>query len=158
MIDADTREMLARALDWHDAHADLDAAVDGLAPALRGKVPKGLPYSPWQILEHLRIAQHDIVEFCVAKDYHEMKWPDDYWPKSPAPSNSAAWDRSIEQVHADISRMQELVRDRSIDLNAKVPNGSGQTYLREVLLVIDHNAYHTGQLVLARRLLGAWNG
>jgi len=153
-----TREMLARALDWHDAHADFEATVKNLPAPLRGKVPKGLPYSAWQLLEHLRIAQHDILEFCVAREYHEMNWPDDYWPKSPAPPDGHAWDHSVAQVRKDIARLQSLARDTSIDLDATVPNGNGQTYLRELLLVIDHNAYHLGQLVLVRRTLAAWEG
>jgi uncharacterized damage-inducible protein DinB len=152
------RDTLGRALDWHDAHADLDAAVGDLPPGLRGTVPDELPYSAWQLLEHLRIAQHDILEFCVAPTYHEIQWPDDYWPQSPAPPDAAAWDRSVEQIHADITRLQQLARDPAVDLDAGVPNGTGQTYLRELLLVIDHNAYHLGQLVLVRRLLGAWQG
>ncbi len=153
-----TRDLLAHALDWHDAHADLDAVLRDLPPALRGAVPEGLPYSAWQLLEHLRRAQRDILDFCVAPEYHQMQWPDDYWPKAPAPRDAAAWDQSVAQLHADNARLQQLARDLAVDLDAAVPNGTGQTYLRELLLVIDHNAYHLGELVLLRRLLGAWPG
>jgi uncharacterized damage-inducible protein DinB len=158
MTDTSTREQIARALDWHDARTDFDTAVAGIPPGLQGKVPANLPYSAWQLLEHLRLAQHDILEFCVAGEYHEMRWPDDYWPGSPAPPDGAAWDRSVAQVREDIARLQRLARDPAVDLDAAVPNGNGQTFLRELLLVVDHNAYHVGQLVLVRRLLGAWAG
>ena len=150
------RDHLARILDWHDAHVDFDGAVDGIPPELRGKQPKGLPYSPWQLLEHLRIAQHDILDFCVNSKYEEMKWPDEYWPKTVAPPSDEAWTMSIAAFKEDRDAMKRLAADTSIDLFAKIPHGQGQTYLREVLLVADHNSYHVGQLVAVRRLLGAW--
>ncbi|MGH7581814.1 MAG: DinB family protein [Gemmatimonadales bacterium] len=158
MTDTTTREMLARALAWHDAHADFDGAVKGIPARDRGTVPPGVPYSAWQLVEHLRIAQHDILEFCVADEYHERQWPDDYWPKTPGPPSDAAWERSLAAVRKDCDGLQKLALDASIDLDAKVPNGNGQTWLRELLLAIDHNAYHVGQLVLVRRLLGDWGG
>jgi hypothetical protein len=117
-----------------------------------------VPYSAWQLLEHLRIAQHDILDFCRNPHYTEMKWPDDYWPSSPTPPSARAWNESIRQFRADRDGLRELALDRSIDLNAKIPHGSGQTYLREIVLVADHTAYHVGELVLLRRLLGAWKG
>ena len=150
------RDLLGRALAWHDAHASFEDAVKDMPANLRGKRPEGLPYSAWELLEHLRIAQHDILEFCVDPNYKEMKWPDDYWPPSPAPSSDAAWEDSIRAFVADRKAMQKLAADTSVDLETKIPHGSGQTYLRELVLVIDHNAYHVGQLVLVRRLLGHW--
>lgn len=150
------RSHLTKLLDWHDAHVDFDGAVDGVAPELRGRQPQGLPYSPWQILEHLRLSQHDILDFCVNPAYEEMKWPDEYWPKTVAPPSADAWTASIAAFKADCDALKRLAADPSVDLFAKIPHGHGQTYLREVLLVADHNSYHIGQLVAVRRLLGAW--
>jgi hypothetical protein len=154
--DAALREQLANFLGWREAHASFDAAVDGLAPELRGRAPEGLPYSPWQLLEHLRIAQHDILDFARNPAYEEMRWPDDYWPGSPAPPDDDAWDRSVAAYRADREALRELARDTSVDLFGTIPHGSGQTYIREILLVADHEAYHVGELIIVRRLLGAW--
>lgn len=156
----DERELranLAKLLDWRDAHANFDAAVAKMPPALRGKKPRGLPYSSWQLLEHLRLAQRDILDFCVASKYEEKNWPDDYWPSKPTPPNSKAWAKSVAAFKADRQALIELVNDSRIDLLATVPHGDGQSYLREMLLVADHNAYHIGQLIYVRRLLGAWH-
>jgi DinB family protein len=150
------REQLAKALSWEDAHVGFDAAVAGLPPKLRGIVPADLPYSPWQLLEHLRIAQHDILDFCRDPDYEEMSWPADYWPRSAEPPSTSAWNSSIEQFRRDRSELEALARDPAIDLEARIPHGTGQTYLRQLLLVIDHTAYHIGELIVVRRLLGAW--
>jgi hypothetical protein len=108
------------------------------------------------LVEHLRLAQHDILDFCVNPEYEEMTWPDDYWPRQPAPPSAKAWDESLAAYRADLAKMQALVRDPAIDLFARVPQGTGQTYLREALLVADHTAYHVGQIVLVRRQLGIW--
>jgi uncharacterized damage-inducible protein DinB len=150
------REELARSLDWGHAHADFEKAVAGLAPELRGRRVHGLPHSAWEILEHLRVAQHDILDFARNPKYEEMKWPDEYWPASPEPPNAGAWDKSVAAFTRDREAVKQLATDRNIDLDARIPHGTGQTYLREVLLVLDHNAYHVGELVLLRRLLGAW--
>jgi hypothetical protein len=152
------RDLLGRALAWKEAHATFEDAVNGIPANVRGARPEGLPYSAWELLEHLRIAQHDILEFCVDPNYKEMKWPDDYWPPSPAPPSDAAWEESIRGFVADRKAMQDLAADTSLDLEAKIPHGSGQTCLRELVLTLDHNAYHIGQLVLVRRLLGIWKG
>lgn len=156
MSDKAVRELLGRALGWQDAHATFDQAVADLPPDLRGRRPSNLPYSAWELLEHLRITQRDILDFCVDANYEEKKWPDDYWPASRAPESNAAWERSIREFHADRAALQKLAADTSVDLDAKIPHGSGQTCRRELVLVIDHTAYHVGQLVLVRRLLGAW--
>lgn len=150
------REHLSKVLDWQDAHATFDAAVDGLAPELRGAVPDALPYSPWQLVEHIRIAQEDILDFSRNSEYGEKKWPHDYWPASPQPPSPEAWDRSVAAFRADRQALKAMAADPSIDLFARIPHGDGQTYLREILLAADHTAYHVGQLVLVRRLLGAW--
>jgi uncharacterized damage-inducible protein DinB len=150
------REQLARVLSWGDAHAGFDKAVDGLAPNLRGVRVKGFPHSAWELLEHLRLAQFDILDFCRNPNYHELKWPDDYWPKSPEPPSETAWDDAIAAFRKDRREMQALAADESVDLFAKIPHGTGQTILREILLVADHNAYHVGQIVMLRQQLGAW--
>jgi DinB family protein len=156
MSDNALREQLRKMLAWEDAHVGFETAIADLPADLRGKVPAGLPYSAWQLIEHLRIAQHDILDFCVNPKYHEMKWPDDYWPKSAAPASPKQWDDSVSQFLEDRRKLQDLASDTTIDLFAKIPHGEGQTYLRELILVADHAAYHIGELVLVRRLLGAW--
>jgi DinB superfamily len=156
MSTTSVRDLLGRALAWKDAHAAFEDAVNDIPANLRGARPEGLPYSAWELLEHLRIAQHDILEFCIDPNYKEMKWPDDYWPPSPAPPSDAAWEESIREFVADRKAMQTLAADAGGDLEATIPHGSGQTYLRELVLILEHNAYHIGQLVLVRRLLGIW--
>ena len=151
------RAHLVRVLDSHDAHVDFQSAVTDIPADRRGEQPEGLPFSPWQLLEHMRIAQHDILDFCRNPKYQEMHWPDDYWPKTPAPPDAAAWEASVSAFRDDLEAMKQLASDPTLDLFAKIPHGSGQTYLREVLLVADHNAYHLGQLIAVRRLLGIWS-
>lgn len=154
--DAPLREQLRRLLDWEDAHVGFDAAVASVPVKLRGRKPDGAPYSAWQLLEHLRITQHDILEFCRNPRYEEMNWPNDYWPSSESPPSAAAWDKSIRQFRKDRKALQQIATDANVDLTSRIPHGSGQTYLRELVLVADHNAYHIGELVVVRRLLGIW--
>jgi hypothetical protein len=149
------RKHLVKLLDWRDAHADFDAAVANLPAKFRGRVPDGLPYSPWQLLEHLRLAQRDILDFCTAQQYEKKNWPDDYWPANPAPPSAKAWEKSIAAFKKDRAAFQKLIADPSVDLFEPAPHGK-HTYLREVLLAADHSAYHIGQLIYARRVLGAW--
>lgn len=149
------REHLVHLLRGGGAHLDFDKAIGGLPAALRGVRPGGLPHSPWRLLEHMRLAQWDILEFCHNPRHVSPEFPDGYWPQEDSPSD-AAWDRSVEAFRADLKAMQRLVADPATDLFAKIPHGDGQTILREALLVADHNAYHLGQLVVVRRLLGAW--
>jgi uncharacterized damage-inducible protein DinB len=150
------RQQLAKSLAWKDAHVDFDAAIDGIPPDKRGARPDGAPHSAWQLLEHLRLAQHDILDFCLNPGYKELVWPDDYWPASPEPPAAAAWDESVRRYRADRDAMARLATDPAVDLDARIPHGQGQTIGREVLLVLDHAAYHLGELVLLRRLLGIW--
>ncbi len=150
------RKQLARALDWEDAHVGFDEAVKGLPAALRGRRPRGFPHSPWELVEHLRLAQRDLLDFCANPDYVAGRFPDDYWPKAPRPPKATSWDESVAAFQADRKALRALVTDRKLDLSGRIPHGEGQTYLREILLVIDHGAYHVGQLVMARKLLGAW--
>lgn len=157
MSDGALREHLRKLLAWGEAHVDFDRAVAGLAPELRGVRPDGLPYSPWELLEHLRITQEDILDFSRNPEYRELSWPEDYWPATPTPPDDAAWDRSVAAYRADREALQAIAADPATDLFAPIPHGQGQTYLREILLAADHAAYHVGQLVLVRRLLGAWD-
>jgi uncharacterized damage-inducible protein DinB len=150
------RELLGRLLAWEDAHVGFEAAVANISPEHRGLQPPGCPWSAWQLVEHLRLAQWDILDFCRNPHYEEKRWPNDYWPASPEPPSSDAWEVSIRQVLDDRRELQELAANPDVDLGARIPHGSGQTYLRELALVADHNAYHVGQLILLRRLLGIW--
>ena len=150
------RAQLAAFLDWGEAHVGFDKAVKGIPPRLRGVVPEGWEYSAWQLVEHIRMAQADIFEFCRSAKYKAKKWPDEYWPKSPAPRDAAAWTGSIAEFRRDRKAFQRFVKDGTIDLFAPIPHGTGQTYIREVLLAADHTSYHVGQIVALRRQLGIW--
>ena len=150
------RRHLVDLLRGGNAHAEFDQAVGGLPAELRGAKPPKLPYSVWRLLEHMRIAQWDILEFSRNPKHVSPEWTDGYWPQGDAPPDDAAWDRSIKAFRADLKAVEELVTDPSTDLFARIPHGDGQTILREALLVADHNAYHLGQIVAVRRMLGAW--
>ena len=150
------RDHLMKLLSWRSAHVGFDEAIDSIPPEMRGQQHEDLPFSPWQLLEHLRIAQLDILDFCLNPDYTMGTWPDDYWPDTAAPPTSDAWDASIAQFRADRKAMQDLVANPDTDLFTPIPHGDGQTILREAVLLADHNAYHIGQLVAVRRLLGIW--
>lgn len=151
------RAIVASSLDWEQAHAKLENAAKGLAPALRGQRPPGYPHSPWELLEHIRIGLHDMLEFCQNPAYVEkLKWPRDYWPPRPEPTRADAWDKSIADYERDCKAFARFTTDTKLDLTAKIPRGTGQTYLRTILLEVDHASYHVGQLVAVRRLLDAW--
>lgn len=156
MADEAIRDHLQRLLDWEEAHVGFDKAIDGIPVDKRGARASGFDHSPWQLLEHMRLAQEDILDFCLNQKYtHNLKWPDDYWP-APAPSNDAAWKESLASFARSRDGLKTVARDVP-DLTAKVPTGKGdQTYLRAILLVADHTAYHVGQLVAVRRALGIW--
>jgi hypothetical protein len=148
--------IVASALTWEQAHASLDHAVEGLSPILRGKRPPNLPHSAWELLEHIRRTQDDLLQFCVNPKYHERKWPDDYWPGSPEPPSAAAWTECLAAIRADAQTFADFTVEHAATLTKKVPHGTGQTYLRTVLVAMDHASYHVGQIVAVRRLLGAW--
>jgi hypothetical protein len=150
------REHLLYLLRDGGAHLDFEKAIADLPAALRGNKPAGQPHTPWRIVEHMRIAQWDILEFCRNPKHLSPKFPEGYWPKGDAPADDAAWEHCIAGFRADLRAMQDLVANPATDLFAAIPHGEGQTILREALLIADHNAYHLGQLVLLRRLLGAW--
>lgn len=156
--DESLRSHILNLLGGRQAHVDFDSAVAELAFELQGKRPPGAAHSPWQILEHIRIAQWDIVEFSRSAEHVSPDWPSGYWPAEGAPPDDRAWAHSIERFHADLETMKALVREPSSNLYAPIPHGTGQTLLREALLVADHNAYHLGELVALRRMLGAWGG
>jgi hypothetical protein len=154
--DRSLRQHLVDLLKGGNAHAKFDDVIAGLPAKLRGQKPPGFPHSPWMLLEHLRLAQWDILEFSRNPKHASPPWPEGYWPLTAAPPDSAAWDTSIKKFRKDLKAMQDLVANRKTDLHARIPWGEGQTILREALLVADHNAYHLAQLVDVRRLLGAW--
>jgi len=153
--DRSLRQHLIELLAGGGAHAKFEDVIKGFPVELRGKKPDGLPHSPWMLLEHLRIAQWDILEFNRNAKHVSPAWPAEYWPNTPAPPNASAWDKSIQEFRRDLKSMQSLVADPTTDLFAPIPWGDGQTILREALLAADHNAHHLAQLVDARRLLDA---
>jgi len=155
--DSALRQHLLDLLNKGNAHAMFQDAIGDFPAELRGKRPKGAPHSPWELLEHMRIAQWDILEFSRNSRHESPVFPDGYWPESPEPPDPKAWDRSIHSFSQDLQSLCALVADESTDLYARIPHGEGQTILREALLTADHNAYHLGQLVLVRRLLGSWD-
>jgi len=150
------REHLLHLLRGGGAHLTFKEAIADLPASLRGRKPAGLPYTPWRLLEHMRIAQWDIVEFATNPRHISPEFPEGYWPPGDAPPDEAAWDQSVEAFLSDLASIEKLVKNPSTDLFAPIPHGQGQTVFREALLVADHNAYHLGQLVVLRRLLGAW--
>ena len=154
--DQSLRDHLLELLKSGSAHLGFDEAIEGLPADLRGRKAPGLTHTVWQLVEHLRLAQWDILEFSRNPDYKEQKFPDDYWPATEAPSSAEAWEQSVEAFRRDLQAMKDLVADPKTDLFAKIPWGTGQTILREAMLVADHNAYHVGQIVTVRQGLGAW--
>jgi len=154
--DSALREQLTQLLRGGQAHATFDDVVREFPLDRIGVRPAGAPHSAWELLEHLRIAQNDILEFSLSAEHVSPKFPDGYWPKSPAPEKEGQWNSSIRDFHDDLARFEALVLDPAQDLHRKFPWGDGQTLFREALLIADHNSYHMGQLVLVRRLLDAW--
>jgi hypothetical protein len=154
--DRSLREHLLWLLRGGDAHLAFAAAIADLPGALRSAKPPGVPHTPWRLVEHMRIAQWDILEFCRNPRHVSPSFPDGYWPTGDAPPHKAAWDSSVDAFRSDLKAMQDLVADPATDLFARIPPGQGQTILREALLIADHNAYHLGQLIVVRRGLAAW--
>jgi len=154
--DAALRKQLIELLRSRGAHADFDEAIDGLPEGLRGARVKDVPFTAWRLLEHLRLAQWDILEFSRNAKHKSPKWPEGYWPDADAPPNAAAWDASVAAFRRDLGEMEKLVSDPANNLFAPIAHGQGQTLLREALLLADHTSYHVGQLILLRRMLGAW--
>ncbi len=159
-LNDELHKQLLALLKGGNAHAGLDEVVKDFPADKRGVKPHGMPYSAWQLLEHLRIAQHDILRFSKNHDgqYRSPKWPDDYWPESAEPPDHHAWERTIKQIKADQKEFEELLADPKVKLDEPFAWGDGQNLLREALLIADHNAYHLGEIVALRRALGAWRG
>ena len=139
-----------------NAHATLDKALENIPEKDRGTAPEKLPYSIWQLAEHIRLAQWDILGFSKDPNHKSPKWPDDFWPKEHAPENNAAWEKCIKQIKKDRAALVEMLEDENADLYTPFPHGDGQNLLREALLVADLNSYHTGEIILVRKLLGNW--
>jgi DinB superfamily len=150
------RKELDRLLSGKGAHADFDAAVADFPAKLRGVEPEGAPHTAWDLLEHLRIAQWDMLEFSRDAKHVSPAWPAGYWPKSAEPESAAAWEKSVKSFQHDLAAMRKLVVDSKTDLFTPLPHGEGQTLLREAMQMADHNAYHVGELIFLRRFLGAW--
>jgi hypothetical protein len=155
-LDQSLRKHLVDLLDGGHAHATFDQVVADFPAKLRGQIPKLLPHSAWMLVEHMRIAQWDILDFSRNPNYKGLKWPADYWPKNPAPPNGRAWHTSIASFRSDLTAMKQLVTNPKTDLFERLSWGEGQTVLREAMLAADHNAHHLGQLIDVRRLLGIW--
>ena len=150
------RRTVVALLEGGSAHATLEQALDDMAPEQRGRRPSGVPYSIWEQIEHMRIAQEDILRYTLDAGWKSPPWPQGYWPEPREHVDDATWDRTISAFERDLEELIELVEDGATDLTAEVPHGEGRTYLRQALLVADHNAYHLGQIVVLRRALRAW--
>jgi uncharacterized damage-inducible protein DinB len=155
-LDRSLRDQMVALLNWESAHVGLDRALAHLPRAARGQRASGMAHSVWQILEHVRIAQNDILEFSRNPNYRELKWPDEYWPMSAMPASDGEWQTSLRTFHRDLEAFCALIKDPANDLHEPFPHGTGQTLMRQALLIADHNAYHTGEIVAARRALGVW--
>ena len=149
------RDQLVKLLRSGEAHVTFQAALDHVTVEQAGAKPAGVPHSAWELLEHMRIAQKDILDFSRSAEYEALNWPDDYWPSSPAPESAATWERAVQWFERDLDAFVELIRDPERDLYTPLPWGEGQTLLREALLIVDHNAYHLGQIVTVLRASGA---
>lgn len=150
------REHLKELLTWRSAHTEFERVVKNVPPDARGACPSSTPYSLWQLLEHIRLSQQDILDFCTNPEYSSPQWPDDFWPPDPKPAAREDWQQSIDTYRRDRQSLVDIVQDGSIDLLGAIPHGEGQTYFREIVLVADHTSYHLGQMVVLRRHLGIW--
>jgi uncharacterized damage-inducible protein DinB len=150
------QSIIASSVDWHEAHAPFEHVTSNMPAAQRGRRPENFPHSAWELVEHIRRAQADIVEFMGNPDYKALKWPDDYWPPTPAPPSDAAWNESIAAVRRDGERLKAIATRDGLDLTSRIPWGDGQNYLRTILVSVVHTSHHTGQLIAVRRLLGVW--
>jgi hypothetical protein len=155
-LDESLREHLIDLIEGGNAHLDFDTAVEGLPFELLGAHPNGVPHTPWRLVEHMRIAQWDILQFCLDPNHVSPPFPEGYWPEGDAPGDPGEWERTLDRFRADLQAMVDLVAHPAVDLVAPLPHGQGQTVLREALLVADHNAYHLGQLLEVLRMIGAW--
>ena len=150
------RSLLLEQLEGRNAHVGFNQAVQGLTFKQSGIRVEGIPHTIWELIEHIRIGQEDILEFCKNPDYNALDWPDDYWPERSKPESQEEFEKSVQAVQDGMAEMRELIRDPQTNLQHPFPHGDGQTLFREAMLIVDHNAYHIGQIVLIRRLLGSW--
>jgi len=151
------RSIVASSLDWEQAHASLESAIKGLTAEQRGKRPAGFPHSVWELLEHIRITQRDLLDFVQNPEYEEkLQWPKDYWPPNSAPASEKAWNETVAAWRKDRMALERFTTGTDIDLTTKIPKGTGQTYLRTVIVAVDHASYHVGQIIAVRQLIGAW--
>jgi uncharacterized damage-inducible protein DinB len=151
------REQLHELMCSGNAHADIDTVLGSFPIQLAGKRPANTPYTIWQLLEHMRLTVHDLLEFSTNSEYLAPRWPEDYWPSTEAPKTAEEWDFSVKALKADCKAIAKLATDSESNLYAQIPWGQGQTLLREILLAADHTSYHLGQIVLLRKQLGAWD-
>lgn len=154
--DKTVRSLLLEQLEGRNAHVDFKQAVQGLTFKQAGIRVEGVPHTIWELIEHIRIGQDDIIEFCNNPDYEALDWPDDYWPEESKPESQEQFEKSIQAVQEGIEEMGELIRNSQNNVQEVFLHGDGQTLFREAMLIVDHNAYHIGQIVLIRRLLGSW--
>ncbi|TYP93674.1 DinB superfamily protein [Fodinibius salinus] len=150
------RELLLEQLEGNQAHVDFDQAVQGVSYKQTGIKVEGVPHTIWELIDHIRIAQADILEFCRNPDYKELDWPNDYWPEHSSPPDKETFEQSIRAIRDGIEEMKALIRDSKNNLRKPLPHGDGQTLFREAMLIVDHNAYHIGQIVQIRRMMGIW--
>ena len=151
------RSIVASSLDWEQAHASLESAIKGLTAEQRGKRPAGFPHSVWELLEHIRITQRDLLDFLQNPAYEEkLQWPKDYWPPNPAPASEKAWNETVAAWRKDRMALERFTTGTDTDLTTKIPKGTGQTYLRTIIVAVDHASYHVGQIIAVRQLIGAW--
>jgi uncharacterized damage-inducible protein DinB len=154
---ADWKSIVASSLDWEQAHLNLESATRDIPAGLRATKPNGLPHSVWDILEHIRIAQHDLLDFVSNAHYHhDLSWPADYWPAGTDTVSDEQWEKSLAAFESDREKLKAFTTEPDRDLTAAIPSGTGQTYLRTILVEVDHAAYHTGEIVAVRRLIGTW--
>jgi hypothetical protein len=149
-------EELITLIEEGNAHASFENAVEGISMDLINVVPDHLPYNIWQLAEHMRITQWDIVEFCLGPDHQSPKWPDEYWPAAGQDIGKDRWEATLNAIRKDRERFLDLLRDEERDLYTPFIYGDGQSLFREALLIADHNSYHTGEIIVIRRLLGNW--
>lgn len=153
----DWRAIVASSLNWEQAHSSLETVLRGMPQDLRGRRPTGFAHSAWELLEHIRITQRDLLDFLRNPDYEEqLEWPKDYWPSSMAPTGDKEWNGSVAGWKKDRMALERFTNESKLDLTSRIPKGTGQTYLRTILVALDHNAYHLAQIVVVRQLLGAW--
>jgi hypothetical protein len=157
MSDTAITDQLVALLTQANAHATFDQSVKNIPFKKLGTTPENLPYSIWMLVEHIRIAQADILDFSINAYYKGLKWPEEYWPAEQAPKDEQSWQKSVEQIRQDRQTFIDLLNNPGADLFTPFPHGEGQNLFREALLIADHNSYHTGQIILIRRSLNDWD-